>query len=263
MTLGIVNLGALLSLLFIATACATNSEPREDRVSRHSVEDSAMARRDETPGHEQRLAKLWSRVDELDDQVQKQKQRIAVLEKGLLLGIIPDELRNPGDKSSHEKKPHKVISEPASPIPLASAEPVSEQSLSESSAKREPEQDTEKMLLEAQQFFERGQYGRAIALYSAVDDNKHEDMSHRYWIGLSWFRLKEFDTAQREFNELLSRAPTSPWAPRTRYYLAQVDLELGLKEKALDKLQKIIEEYPNEDAAQMARASIDKMEKNL
>src|SRR5689334_13264409 len=41
---------------------------------------------------ELRLAKLWARVDDLENQQIRQKERMKLLEKGLMLGIVPDEL---------------------------------------------------------------------------------------------------------------------------------------------------------------------------
>jgi len=52
-------------------------------------------------------AKLWTRVDELEEQVAKQRVRIKVLERGLILGILPDELKDDGGlgESRSKKKP--------------------------------------------------------------------------------------------------------------------------------------------------------------
>lgn len=212
---------------------------------------------------ELRLAKLWAKVDDLEDLILKQKQRIAVLERGLMLGILPEELKNDADRHGKKAKTtavapeieiiaQKVADEPGAhtlPPPAVVAKP-------ELSAVDRPKQ-----LADAQQFFEQGQYGRALAIYSSLSDEG--DSTHRYWVGMCWFKLKEYDTAHKEFSDFLAKNPSGPWAPRAKYNLAQVDLELGYKEKALVQLRKIIEEYPNEDAAQMARASIQQMESNL
>ena len=39
-----------------------------------------------------KMAKLWGRIDELEIKLKKQEERIQILEKGLMLGVIPEEL---------------------------------------------------------------------------------------------------------------------------------------------------------------------------
>lgn len=209
----------------------------------------------------ERMAKLWTRIDELSHEVSKQKQRIAVLERGLLLGVIPDELRHPAEGASHQASTAKSSAVKIEVPTIVDVEPKAD--APDLAPELKVNEGSEERLLEAQKFFEQAQYGRAIAIYSTIDDNVHAEMSHRYWMALSWFRLKEYDQATKEFEELERRAPASPWIPRAHYYQAQIDLERGLKQKALKKFQEIIEKYPQEDAAQMARTAVERMEKNL
>lgn len=43
--------------------------------------------------NELKMARLWARVDELEEVTMKSKERIRVLEKGMVLGLVPEELR--------------------------------------------------------------------------------------------------------------------------------------------------------------------------
>src|SRR5690606_31164821 len=46
---------------------------------------------------ELKLAKLWTRVDELEEKNRQLKAHVKVLERGLVLGILPDELKDSAD----------------------------------------------------------------------------------------------------------------------------------------------------------------------
>jgi TolA-binding protein len=180
-----------------------------------------------------------------------------------MLGILPDELKN--DAERKPSKPHakfvEPVEEPQVHEPAKVTEVLPEAEVIPVPAKV-PQKDRNATLTEAQQFFEQGQYGRALALYSAMDDDAN-DGTHRYWMGMCWMKLKEYETAHKEFADFIAKYPTGVWTPRAKFNMAQIDYQLGYREKALGQMRKIIEDYPNEDAAQMARSSLQQMELNL
>ena len=107
----------ILSLMMIlAVGCEhlkiweEKSKAGEERAADDPESHSSTANQDSAPenGHEKsksngmelRQAKLWSRIDILETELLKQKERLRILEKGLLLGIIPEEMRR-----GHQKAP--------------------------------------------------------------------------------------------------------------------------------------------------------------
>lgn len=262
-----LRLFALFYLVTLLTSCATVKGwfdgDREEAVASNEESVKAPSVDNSAKEVDLKLAKLWAKVDELEDLVSKQKQRISVLERGLMLGIIPEELKSEADRTKDRgrKTMQEPIDEPELPKAPESPGLSEEKAVEAPPIAQGPKKDRQKVLAEAQEFFEQGQYGRALALYSGLDDEG--DGSHRYWVGMCWYKLKEFETSHKEFSDFLAKHPSGPWAPRAKYNLAQIDFELGYKEKALTQMRKIIQDYPNEDAAQMARASIKQMETNL
>jgi len=71
-------------------------------------------------------ARLWTRVDELEEKVTRQRERLKILERGLMLGILPDELKGSGEESSRtgSKNNSKAPLDPAGHVSDSSASSV-------------------------------------------------------------------------------------------------------------------------------------------
>ena len=213
---------------------------------------------------ELRVAKLWTRVDELEAENRNQKARLKVLERGLVLGLTPDELIHPSDRAYKKyKKPmtktpkKEKTKQPTVPTMTKSAT---------APAVGEGKKDYQELITTAQDHFQQGRYGRAIAEFSQVSQmypDRAKEGSHLYWIALSWARLKEYQTAKSRFAEFLADHGSSPWAPRAKFYLAKIEYKTGLREQALKRFRDLIKTHPNEDAAEMARNEMTTLEKTL
>lgn len=212
---------------------------------------------------ELKLAKLWAKVDELEQQLVDQRQKVRILEKGLMLGIIPEELKNDAEvalRNQAEQRSDPVLIEKANHSQQKEDLPPASNNLQEKVASAtQPNRD--EILRDAQGAFEQGRYGRAIALYSQLQGEPGN--SQDYWIALSWFRLKEYESAHKHFTDFIHANPESPWIARAKYHLARVEYELGYRERAVSQMREVINSYPNEDAAQMARSSIQSWERSL
>ncbi len=221
---------------------------------------------------ELKQAKLWARVDTLEEQTNRQRERMRVLEKGLLLGLIPEELKDdvkPKAKTSSGKG--ESSSKPAVADSAADGSPAEARTVAPAVAvldkpATEDNSSFEERMAAAQDFFRAGRYGRAIAEYSAIGKEfKQLDQngSHQFWIALSWLNLKEVNAAQQNFESFLREYPVSPWVVRAHFYLARVETQIGMREKSLQRLRRIISDYPNEDVAEMAKMEISNMGKTL
>jgi TolA-binding protein len=124
----------------------------------------------------------------------------------------------------------------------------------------------QRLLRAAQEKFNAANYGQAIVQYGEIgekfDDGVTEG-SHHYWIGLSWFYLKEMQLAEQSFKKLIDHFNHNSWVPYARFYTAKIDLNRGLSGRARDQFKLLIDEYPNQDLGEMARMEIDRMREKL
>jgi TolA-binding protein len=124
----------------------------------------------------------------------------------------------------------------------------------------------QRLLRAAQEKFNSANYGQAIVQYNEIaekfDDSLTEG-SHHYWIGLSWFYLKEMQLAEASFKKLMDQYSQNSWVPYARFYLAKVDLNRGLSGRARDQFKMLIDEYSNQDLGEMARMEMDRMREKL
>ncbi len=230
--------------------------------------NNAHMHKDTTSQLELKMAKLWAKVSELEDRSNRQRERIGVLEKGLMLGVLPDELKHDADKPYDEPTDREVIAAPKrgkkitdSSIPMKLPSELVTEKHRRLRTNSEGSTDRKELLTKARNFYESGQYGRAIAVYSKLEQS--DDQSHRYWVALCWFHLKEYETSFKEFSSFINNNPKSAWIPRAKYHLARVEYQLGYRDRALKQMKAVIQEFPEEDAADMARASVGRWERSL
>lgn len=217
---------------------------------------------------ELKFAKLWARVDELENQHIQQKERMKLIEKGLLLGIIPDELKGPpkkaprtqGEASPDLHSEHSAETEvppkenSKAPIPAQSAE------------KSQDISAYKQLLQQAQGKFNAAQYGQAIVHFNEIGerfDDSITEGSQNYWIGLSWFYLKEYQLAEQSFKTLRERHSENSWVPHARYYQAKIDQVRGLSKRALEQFSQLMEEFASQDLGEMARMEVARMKEKL
>ena len=85
-----------------------------------------------------------------------------------------------------------------------------------------------------------------------------------FFLGESHYLTKEYLLAIAEYDRLIRRMPFSPYVERTRYRICQAYLIMSPKffndqtysEKALEKLQEFIDDYPNSDNRLKAQEDI-------
>ena len=220
-----------------------------------------------------KVAKLWARVDELEEEQFRQKERIRVLEKGITLGLVPEELKSPKVVKAPPKLEPKVEAKVEAKgdakdllPPDGKAPPVDAKKGELPALSKEDAEKYQTMLASAHDQYRSGRYGRAIVEYSEIGKlfgDKIEGGMHQYWISKSWANLKEYNTARQSLVEFLKDHASSPWAPRAKLELARVEWQLGLQETALNRFREIIQEHPYEDAAEMAKMELENLDKKL
>ena len=213
MTASYLKSGLLVVLVTTFSGCSTmdklmfwkssgSSKPAEATdpvLSTENVKSSSVQEL------ELKNAKLWTRVDELEDKVSKQRERLKILEKGLMLGILPDELKGTGEASEGTSNKSKVKSKPhanevskakkASNHGDASAATLLQEELDE--AEEDSESDSEEAATVAKHKSSDAKTTASKAVEAADSDSGHSDSA-----ALTKLTPKE----QEEYQKLLGSA---------------------------------------------------------
>jgi TolA-binding protein len=213
--------------------------------------------------YELKLARLWARVDEMEEEQYRQKEKIRVLEKGATLGLVPEELKKP---QAAPPPPAPTPKQPVEPPPPAEAEAKAPPESGPKGLAADEQARYKEMLAAAHDQYRAGRYGRAVVEFDKLGKEFGDDVSggmHRYWIAKSWAALKEYNTARQILSDLIADLPTSPWVPRAKLELARVEWRLGLQDTALKRFRDVIDHHPYEDAAEMAKMELEALDKKL
>lgn len=258
-------------------AQASTPETRDNKGFFSIFSDSSTPPRDRLKEEQDlKMAKLWSRVDQLSSEQNRLRERLKVIEKGLTLGLIPEELKE--EQNAHKKDgvaaQGVALKESSGEEPKQSPEVIEENpektakvdSSSPDQSSRDGEKDYQSAMASAHDQFRAGSYGRAIVEYEDIGKrfgNKFGGGSHKFWVARCWINMKEYGTARQILAEFLKDYPGSTWAPRAKLELSRVEWKLGLRETSLSRLRDIIRDHPQEDAAEMAKMELSTLDKTL
>lgn len=81
----------------------------------------------------------------------------------------------------------------------------------------------------------------------------------QYWLGESYYVTRNFDSALREFNTLVSSHPDSQKITHALLKIGYIHDELGQKEKAREILTSLTNDYPQSTAAGLATKRLERM----
>ncbi len=200
------------------------------------------------------LADIKSTLEEMKSFLEENSEKIKVLEKAFSLGIIPDRTSGLELTDEHfETKPGKRD--------VKEKKPISDDKKSKKSGPYSLK------LSEAQNNFNGGKYKAAIALYKEIGQTYSQKLTHNnqyYWIGLSYFYLKQYDDSLKYLNMYVEFNPKGNWVPYSKYYLAKCLKEQGLERKSAMMLHKLIEEKAsNSELREMAQYELRQMEQSI
>ena len=120
-----------------------------------------------------------------------------------------------------------------------------------------PTADAETRVYEAAQSQRRiGNYQGAIAGFrNFLAQYPGSPLAHRalYWVGDSYYNLREFKTSIQTQQRLISTYPDSASVPDALLNIASSQHELGDNAGARKTMQKLVARYPTSDAAEKAR----------
>lgn len=200
---------------------------------------------------ELKQAQLWTRIDELESMVQKQKQKIKVLEQGLMLGVVPDEV-----KKSIEATAKEEVEDKSDKVQVDSISNIDKKDMDQYN----------KEISEAKMLYHSGKFGKAYLEFAKIE-KEYSSLSTNgeeiYWLGRCWAKLREFQSAKKYFETYIREYADSPLAVSAKYHLGTVEMEMGLKEIAVKRFQQIIKEHPYEGTAEAAKQALANFRNNL
>ena len=103
----------------------------------------------------------------------------------------------------------------------------------------------------------RTKFLRFLKYYS----NKEISENALFWVGETYFIEKDYENAISEYKKVVAEYPKGNNVPAALFKQAIAFLELKDKNNAVDLLKRVIKQYPNSDQAEMAKKSLNEMEK--
>ncbi|MBP9706256.1 MAG: tetratricopeptide repeat protein [Oligoflexales bacterium] len=260
----------LTSILLLLVSCETisnlfsSSDPKEIENLTPITEKKSLAFAADSNEEDihYKIAKLWARVDDLNIKLKEQEEKVSVIEKSFALGLSPN---RPETESKIEDfqtplatNDHEDTEIQAPPKSAPSANVLGESSIDDSVY--------EAAFAKVHEFYRLGNYGRAIVelneLRKKYGETYRQGM-HIYWIGKCWIGLREYESARTHLESFIAQQPNSPYLARAEFDLARVYHLAGQRNLAVKLLKKIIDSYPTQEVADMAKLQLETMQQDL
>ena len=221
--------------------------------------ESELKEASSTNNFELKQAQIWSKLEYMEKLVQGNKEKIKILEKGLMLGIhIPHDHKSKPMENKSLLDESNMVKKKVTPINVKKASTVNNKastSISDNHNEMISENFASRMIL-AKNLFKEGKYGKAFIEFSKLH-KEHTDQIKKgepqYWLGRCWYKLKEFTQAKKYFTNFIDENPNSPWIPSASFHLAKTELDLGLRKAAISRLRALIEKHPYNGSSEAAK----------
>ena len=242
---------------------------------------------------ELKQARIWNRLDDLEDEVKVQRERIKLLEQGLLTGIAPEELkREPAprpkkisarerseDRDSDLDKPGagkaKLVkletnnsdggSDGPNMKPILDLPDHVVAEKSEDSPANSPDSYRVRIQV-AKDYYQASRFGMAVAELAQITRSFGPGAGEgeaKYWLGRSYLGLKEFGTAKGELDGFIAKYPQSEFVPNARLELGRCLIGMNLRDRARKEFAKIAKDYEGQDSGDIASAELRNLKGNL
>ena len=114
---------------------------------------------------------------------------------------------------------------------------------------------------DAHKTFRSGNYQGAVNAFRGFIEQYPNSMlasNAQYWIGISFYNLKDLKAALGSHQHLLKRYPDSPKVPDSMLNIATIQADLNDNAAAHTTLEDIVAKYPSSEAATKARSRLTK-----
>jgi tol-pal system protein YbgF len=164
--------------------------------------------------------------------------------------------------------PPPVSTTPTSPPPTAvvTPKPTTPPKPTVAATSPKPPPTTEaggdiKSYEEAHKIFRSGNYQGAVNAFRGFIEQFPSSLlasNAQYWIGISFYNLKDLKAALGSHQQLLKRYPDSPKVPDSMLNIATIQSDLNDPAAAKTTLEDIVAKYPSSEAATKARSRLAK-----
>ncbi|MEE2776280.1 MAG: tetratricopeptide repeat protein [Acidobacteriota bacterium] len=126
--------------------------------------------------------------------------------------------------------------------------------------------DPEILYEQAYRDYQKLEYETAILGFreyvDSVPENDVTAADALYWLGECYSQLKRYPEAVAEFSAVLSRFPRSLKIPSALLRRGVAYLAMGETDEGITQLQRVLDEYPSHDVAEVARAQLGQLQTN-
>ena len=254
----------------LSGACSTISNffaGDDHKVAERNTEGASSDESEqESSDIELKVAKLNAKIEELEQSVRQHKERQMLLEKTLMLGVLPEDLKQVGGKQKPNPLSSEGIEFEAGVVAVTEkpSPPILPQRIE--SLTDDQRRIYESELAKAQAEFNAGRYGEAIVSYEAIGRKYGSTVTNgneRYWVGVSWYYLKDFASSKKHLEGFIQDASKSALVPRARLYLAFCERDQGLVRQAQNRLKVLLEDFPDSDVSESVQFELKKLEERL
>ena len=165
--------------------------------------------------------------------------------------------------------PPAATAPPASPPPTATVTPTPKPAPKPAVVAATPKPATPasesggdiKSYEDAHKTFRSGNYQGAVNAFRGFIEqfpNSILASNAQYWIGISFYNLKDLKAALGSHQQLLKRYPESPKVPDSMLNIATIQSDLSDQPAAKLTLEDIVSKYPNSEAATKAKSRLAK-----
>jgi TolA-binding protein len=243
------------------TQSSDTEKPKKEKGILATI-SGTFSGQDETSKEQENLqqARILARLNELENVVNRQVQKIRILEKAVTLGVIPEELKSGTAgvaESFSEYSGEEVLANSTKEVPSKSNNSKNSQKMKD---------EFKKELATATSLFSKGEIGKSFIIFQRIDQEYSEDIKQGetlFWMGRCWFSLNEFQTAKQYLRDMIRSSPASTKVAQAKLFIARADLKLGMMEGALEGLRDVIRDHQDSPSSNEARKLLAELKDTL
>ena len=220
-------------------------------------------------------ARLVARMQEIESELKNQREKIRLLEQGLLTGIAPDDLKHANSIATAKVTPIEdlLLPEQKSNSDILQKPKLDHNDLSKTKSvalgnKMSDAGDgvVQERMAKAKAKYQSGKFVQATADFSSINREFGDNVAQgdvKYWLGKSYMGAKDFAAAKIEYDAYIKGWPSGENIARARIDLAKCLKALGLKERARTELQRVLNDFDGQEVAEIAAYELQTLQGSL
>jgi TolA-binding protein len=203
-------------------------------------------------------------MQEIESELKNQREKIRLLEQGLLTGIAPEDLKhkNGGGPAKATSLEDLLLSDQKSKSDILQKPKLDDADLSKDKSvvpgnKVSDAGDgiVQERMAKAKEKYQSGKFLQAASDFSSINREFGDNAAQgdvKYWLGKSYMGTKDFSAAKIEYDAYVKGWPSAENIGRARIDLAKCLRALGLKERARAELQRVLKDFDGQEVAEIA-----------